>query len=506
MARDKLDEELDLEENEGDEEELEEAPPMTLLDEIQEQFGAAPWWVISATVHIAILLITMLIVVAYNDIKTDDVIVTTDMVKQPERPFNENQTRDIFKNNKNVDIDMEMVENPVFAHEEYEITDHMETENEDDQRTARGQEDAISDIPLGGTGVVGNIGVGGGGAGCFGTRTGGGRKRACLRGGGSPGSESAVDAALRWLAKHQEPDGHWDGAKYEGSQTDPGITGLACLAFLGAGHTETAGKWKKNVQRGIGWIRKVQGADGHIGTQFPKGKGYHHAIAGLALAEAYGMAKQGGTKIAAQKALDFSINVHQKEYSGWRYDPKMDADLSVTGWFVMQMKSGKIAGLKVDGKGFAGAQKFLDEVTDTSGTYPGRCKYKPERTTTTTTMTSVGMLCRQFMGTPNNDPMLIGGANHLMSDLPSWRNNSEVNFYYWYYGTLVMFQMGGDHWKAWNNSLRDMLIDHQRRGGDEDGSWDPVGFWCAQGGRVYSTAVGALCLEVYYRYLPMYRD
>ena len=66
----------------------------------------------------------------------------------------------------------------------------------------------------------------------------------CLRGGGSPGSESAVDAALRWLARHQEADGHWDGAKYEGRKTDPGITGLAVLAFLGAGHTETAGKWK----------------------------------------------------------------------------------------------------------------------------------------------------------------------------------------------------------------------------------------------------------------------
>ena len=85
--------------------------------------------------------------------------------------------------------------------------------------------------------------------------------------------------------------------------------------------------------------------------------------------------------------------------------------------------------------------------------------------------------------------------------------------YYWYYGTLTVFQVGGEPWKKWNASLRDMLCENQRRGGpmdgssnDVDGSWDPVCTWASRGGRVYSTAMGALSLEVYYRYLPMYRD
>ena len=53
--------------------------------------------------------------------------------------------------------------------------------------------------------------------------------------------------------------------------------------------------------------------------------------------------------------------------------------------------------------------------------------------------------------------------------------------------------------------MKETLIPNQRKGGDEDGSWDAVGKWCAAGGRVYSTAMGALCLEVEVRYLPFYK-
>ena len=110
------------------------------------------------------------------------------------------------------------------------------------------------------------------------------------------------------------------------------------------------------------------------------------------------------------------------------------------------------------------------------------------------------MLGRLFCGFPPNE--LIGGADLLRNNVPSW---GSKDFYYWYYATLVMFQMGGDHWKAWNNALRPTLVNNQRKGGPEDGSWDPAGDKYGDAGRVYSTAIGALCLEVYYRYLPIHR-
>jgi len=463
------------------------------------------------------------ITVATASKKTDDIVITTDLAKKKEPEYDEKKIRDIFRNTKEVEAE-EMVENPVFVHEEVEVTDHFETENDMDTNTARGQEDAISDIPLGGTGVVGNIGVGGGGAGCFGYRSGGGRRKAVARFGGSRASESAVDAALRWLARHQEADGHWDTVKYEAiADTDPGVTGLGLLAFLGAGHTERAGKFRNNVKAATQWLMSIQRPDGCV---FKKGTnkvahgsatiGYHHPIGGLALAEAYGMARNPKVGEAAQRAVDYSIGVHQVQYGGWRYSPKQAADTSVTGWFVMQLKSAKVAGLKVEGKGFQGAVTFLDKVTTKPGEvagdqYGGRVRYQPG-TEPRPNITAVGMVCRLFMGFKNNDPMLIGGAEYLLEALPKWTKNPkpkisthrEMPFYYWYYGTLSMFQVGGKYWKVWNNSLRDMLIQHQRRGGDEDGSWDPLTDGDTSGGRVYTTALGALCLEVYYRYLPMY--
>ncbi len=57
----------------------------------------------------------------------------------------------------------------------------------------------------------------------------------------------------------------------------------------------------------------------------------------------------------------------------------------------------------------------------------------------------------------------------------------------------------------WNAAVRDVLVAEQVTKGSNIGSWDPKGPWGPYGGRVYSTAMAALCLEVYARYLPLYQ-
>lgn len=73
--------------------------------------------------------------------------------------------------------------------------------------------------------------------------------------------------------------------------------------------------------------------------------------------------------------------------------------------------------------------------------------------------------------------------------------------YYWYYATFAMNQWGGQHWRDWKKSIEAAILPEQHQGNDNfTGSWDPVGPWGDDGGRVYSTAICTLILEVYYRY------
>ena len=81
-----------------------------------------------------------------------------------------------------------------------------------------------------------------------------------------------------------------------------------------------------------------------------------------------------------------------------------------------------------------------------------------------------------------------------------------MNLYYWYYGTLSMYQLQGDYWRQWNEALQSALVRTQNGAGDLAGKqWDPVCIWGGYGGRIYSTSMSALCLEVYYRFLPLYK-
>jgi hypothetical protein len=129
-----------------------------------------------------------------------------------------------------------------------------------------------------------------------------------------------------------------------------------------------------------------------------------------------------------------------------------------------------------------------------------------------TSMTAVGMVCRFFMGWKRSHPFMIGSANYLMDYLPQWRKGLEKGmaiawyFYYWYYGTLAMHQMGGRYWRAWNEKIKTMLPENQRRQPDElVGSWDPDSA-VLNGGRIFSTAMAILTLETYYRFSPLLEE
>ncbi len=337
------------------------------------------------------------------------------------------------------------------------------------------------------------------------------RKRRATKLGGSLQTEQAVEAALWWLAANQEPEGNWNPVRQGGGQeqlilghdrqnagvnADSGITGLALLAFLGAGHTHLEGEHRDIVERGLEYLVRQQAGNGDLaGNARLFARMYCHAMASLALSEA--LATTGDPRLVGpvRRAVEYSLASQHRFDGGWRYRPGDEGDMSQFGWQVMALRSARMGGVEIPGEASRLMRQFLERCS--RGSHRGLAGYQPGHPHTPT-MTAEALLCRYFLEI-DSEPQLITEASRYLLDqkLPG---QGEVNFYYWYYATLALFHVGGAEWDTWNRQLTRTLTASQNQSGAAAGSWDPVGLWCGYGGRVYSTAMGALCLEVYYRY------
>jgi hypothetical protein len=339
--------------------------------------------------------------------------------------------------------------------------------------------------------------------------------------GGSAEAEAAVQAALAWLAANQNADGRWDADRFgageerkvlghdrqgAGARADTATTGLALLALLGGGNTHLQGKYKANVKRGLEHLLSAQAADGNLGGDAELfAFMYSHGIATLALSEAYAMSGDKRLELPLRAAIGYTVAAQHPSTGGWRYRPAAIAphdpgDTSQLGWQLMALKSADLAGIAMPDRTRQGVLRFLNSVS--AGAKGGLASYRPHERVTAA-MTAEALVSRQFLGLTRNDPAANEAGDYLLGELPS---KDQINLYYWYYGTLGMYQLQGDHWRRWNSALQNTLIDRQVTTGNLAGSWDPDCIWAGYGGRVYSTTMATLCLEVYYRYLPLYGD
>src|SRR5262249_25172952 len=124
------------------------------------------------------------------------------------------------------------------------------------------------------------------------------------------------------------------------------------------------------------------------------------------------------------------------------------------------------------------------------------------------TMTSVGLLCRLYLGTGTKNSGIRAGVERLKQSPPP---TNPSNLYYYYYATQVLHHVGGPDWESWNSRIKPPLLRTQDRGNPPKhshlkGSWPPTGdVHAGAGGRIMSTSLAILTLEVYYRHLPLYR-
>ncbi|HTN75704.1 MAG TPA: hypothetical protein VL096_10680 [Pirellulaceae bacterium] len=340
------------------------------------------------------------------------------------------------------------------------------------------------------------------------------RHRIARRLGATKESDKAVDAAIRWLSLNQADDGHWSAKQFgageerkvlgqdrqgAGADADTGISGLALLSLLGAGHTHLEGPYRETVQRGLEYLVRQQKEDGSLaGDAKLYAMMYCHGMASLALGEAYGMTGDHRLKPYVEKAGAFSIRAQHGTTGGWRYLPGDPGDMSQFGWQVMALKSAEMAGVAVPEKTHHGMLRFLHN--NTSGRHHGLASYRagerPSRT-----MTAEAFACRVLLNLECSGELSDEAIAFVLEDLPK---DGKPDFYYWYYGSLAMFQVQDERWKTWNEALQQQLVKRQLGDGDMAGSYDTEEVWSGYGGRVYTTAMAALCLEVYYRYLPIY--
>jgi hypothetical protein len=340
-----------------------------------------------------------------------------------------------------------------------------------------------------------------------------GMKEALLKSyGGTGKTEGAVAMGLKWLENQQHRNGLWSlsGPYADGSHNDnpQAATAMALLAFQGAGHTPAGDPkhpYTTVVRRAWNSLLKFQQSDGRF-FENPNGTEwlYTHAQCTMALCELYAMTGDAAYYDAAQRAVDYCVKIQAPE-GGWRYVPGQDSDMSVTGWFVMALQSARMAGIEVPSPVFEKIEKFLDTVSrgDENGYDVGSRYAYHSRQGATLPLTAEGLLCRQYLGWPHDDPRLHAGVDYISANPPAW---DKRNVYYWYYATQVLHHMEGKAWKDWNEEMRVMLPNHQEKRGRERGSWDPKGDrWGDTGGRLYVTCLSLCVLEVYYRHLPMYR-
>ena len=484
-----------------------------------------PWWFVSVFIHAVIFAVAALIVAIAGAPEPPEIIVVTWREPLPSCTFDPPEDRfelpEIFEPTEKEIESMDRYRDTVMESET--LTEYASTQGESGEAAFESAFNAGTIGPAGETGGDRQNDIAGREI-----------RRKCY-GPTHTREIEAVDDALGWLARHQGADGAWRARDHLKQCTDgsctrhgvrgdddhtAGLTGLALLAFLGSGYTHRSPEFGGTVTAAARYLIAQQSADGCVG---PKGKKYmyDHAIAALALSEAFALTGNAKFGLPAQRAIDFLVAA-QNPGLGWRYVARSgDNDTSVTQWAVMALKSAEMAGLHFPAECFDGALSFLDRVTykeegsSTGGrraagyVFAGRADVSipgiNDDFNQHPTTTAISAMCRMFV-TKRRDSSVTDAISIVMDDLPRWKQ-ACIDFYYWYAGSLALFQHTagkGATWDRWYEAVASALLPGQNRGGCAGGSWEPDGRWCFEGGRVYATAVNALTLEVHYRYSSVF--
>ena len=340
----------------------------------------------------------------------------------------------------------------------------------------------------------------------------------------SPQVKAAVDKALVWLLKHQQPSGYFSDQRADrrperGSlpSHSAALTSLAIMGLASVGHMPGDGTPEGMAsQRALKFIVDHVEPDenGYLGRS-DRSRMYGHGIMTLMLTEMLGMSPDEETdrkvRSLTENAIKLILRAQQVPKSeanrgGWRYEPvSSDSDISVSVWQLMSLRAAKNSGIEVPKEAIDNAVAYVRRSYQAKRDEQGNLKeleaafsYEPYGGRQTFSTTSAGLLSLQVAGR-YDIPEVIGSSNWLLKNPP------EVNepwfFYGCYYYAQAMHQRGGEHAAVARQLTEQMLVGAQ----SADGAWLPRNGNEKSPGPVYATSLALLSLSVYYHFLPIYQ-
>lgn len=312
--------------------------------------------------------------------------------------------------------------------------------------------------------------------------------------------DRAVERGLQWLVKNQQKDGS------QKSSYPCAASGLAGLAWMASGSTFTEGRYCRNIQLTLEYTLRCASKNGFISENAGFGASgmYGHGYSTQFLAQVHGMipdeALAARTKDALVRAVR-SVESSQNKFGGWNSSPNAeltdDGSGAIAVMQVTALRAAESAGIQVRAQVVERAKKYLLAMTNEQGWYAYNWHARGNSSTGSVATTGAGMYMIGCLGI-HNDPKYAKGIKNVMLSVPGKGNDNSFGGWYAYsifYASLAIFQHGGDEWRRWYPAMSDNLIRTQ----SADGSWND-----SYGG--VFVALSVLCLQLPYRYLPMFQD
>jgi hypothetical protein len=336
--------------------------------------------------------------------------------------------------------------------------------------------------------------------------------------------DEAVEHALQWLAGQQQADGSFPTPE----SGQPGVTSLVVLAFLAQGEAPSRGAHGQSLAHAIDFVIRCQKTNGLLSLVGPDGlinpnseyqwqdipASYNHAISALMLSEAYGMrdARTDDMRHAIEISLQLSLRLQkarkrEEDVGGWRYLSRYDvadSDLSMTGWYLMSLRSARNAGFDVPETAIKQAMDYVVRSFDRQQNTFTYTMPTPQRPLSRG-MAGAGILALAHGGRHKSRQARAAGDWLLKHPFEAYNDlqfQKDSYHYGMFYTCQAMYQLGGDYWRQYFPAAARQLIANQRA----DGSWSLEANANERGyGQCYTTALAVLSLSAPNQLLPIFQ-